>query len=337
MFTKTDIERKKLKQDTPFFKKVLAPNNEEQHLLFTLKSLGKLPEGFDGQLFLPLLEHQNPKIRCLAIKNLGKLKDEKYLTILIAFAETEENTVTRREAVSAIGRLKAESTIPMLCAFTNDADPKVVLQALRGLLYFKEHPDVKETITSLVEHPNEIIREQIEKDMVRSVPSKAAKTQNHKDSPDPLKNLMVCADVQDVLKIIPDESIHLTFTSPPYYNARDYTIFQSYNAYLDFLSDVFRETHRITKEGRFFVLNTSPVIVPRISRAHSSKRYAIPYDIHPRLTDMGWEFIDDIVWMKPEYAAKNRNGGFSNIVNPSDIKRILLLRVLWCIVRKLTS
>jgi DNA modification methylase len=50
--------------------------------------------------------------------------------------------------------------------------------------------------------------------------------------------------------------------------------------------------------------------VPRISRAHSSKRYAIPYDMHPRLTDIGWEFIDDIVWTKPDYAAKNRNGGF---------------------------
>ncbi len=310
MFTKFDIEREKLKQDTPFFKKVLTPNNEEQYLLSVLKNLGKLPAGFDGQLFVPLLEHQNPKIRCLAFKNLGKLKDEQYLTTLIAFAEVEKNTTTRREAVSAIGRLKAESTIPALSAFTNDADPKVILQALRGLLYFKEHPDVKETISALATHPNEIIREQIEKDMRNSVPPKTAKTQNHKDSPDQLKNLMVCADVQDVLKVIPDESIHLTFTSPPYYNARDYTIFQSYNAYLDFLSDIFRETHRITKEGRFFVLNTSPVIVPRISRAHSSKRYAIPYDIHPRLTEMGWEFIDDIVWMKPEYAAKNRNGGF---------------------------
>lgn len=122
--------------------------------------------------------------------------------------------------------------------------------------------------------------------------------------------MVVYADVQEALKIIPDESIHLTFTSPPYYNARDYTIYQSYEAYLDFLTAIFKETHRITKEGRFFVLNTSPVIVPRISRAHSSKRYAIPYDIHPRLTNIGWEFIDDIVWTKPDYAVKNRNGGF---------------------------
>ena len=88
------------------------------------------------------------------------------------------------------------------------------------------------------------------------------------------------------------------------------TIYESYEAYLRFLADIFREVHRITKEGRFFVLNTSPVIIPRMSRAHSSKRYAIPFDIHPILTEMGWEFIEDVVWVKPERCAKNRNGGF---------------------------
>ena len=70
------------------------------------------------------------------------------------------------------------------------------------------------------------------------------------------------------------------------------------------------QIHRATKTGRFFVLNTSPVIVPRISRQHSSRRYPIPFDIHPLLIKMGWEFIDDIVWEKPEASVKNRNGGF---------------------------
>lgn len=117
-------------------------------------------------------------------------------------------------------------------------------------------------------------------------------------------------DVVDTLRHVPDESIHLTFTSPPYYNARDYSIYQSYDEYLKFLEKVFAEVHRVTKEGRFFVLNTSPIIIPRISRAHSSKRYPIPYDIHPLLVKMGWEFIDDIVWVKPEASVKNRNAGF---------------------------
>ena len=310
MLTKTDIEHEKLKRDSPFFKAALTPTNEEQQLLFTLKNIGKLPDDFDGKLFVPLLKHHNPKIRYLAIKNVGKLKDERFLTKLVAFAKVEKNTLARREAVSAIGRLKTEKAIPHLTSFITDPDPKVVLQALRGLLYFKEQPEVKTALASLTKHPNELIREHIARELRYHDRSETSKTRDHPDCLDALKNVMVCADVQETLKVIPDESIHLTFTSPPYYNARDYTIFQSYEAYLNFLTTVFAETHRITKEGRFFVLNTSPVIVPRISRAHSSKRYAIPYDIHPRLIEIGWEFIDDIVWIKPEYAAKNRNGGF---------------------------
>jgi DNA modification methylase len=47
-----------------------------------------------------------------------------------------------------------------------------------------------------------------------------------------------------------------------------------------------------------------------MSRSHSSKRYPIPYDIHPLLIKMGWEFIDDIIWVKPEASVKNRNAGF---------------------------
>ena len=153
MLTKADIEHEKSQQDSQFFKVALAPKNEEQQLLFTLKNLGKLPDGFNGKLFMPLLKHRNPKIRCLAVKNVGKLKDETYLEKLIAFADTEKNTETRREAISAIGRLKTENAIPILARYTTDNDPKIILQALRGLLYFREHPDVKSTLVSLENIP----------------------------------------------------------------------------------------------------------------------------------------------------------------------------------------
>ena len=145
--------------------------------------------------------------------------------------------------------------------------------------------------------------------------------QKKKSEPHPfvhqfLTNIVVNGDVRDVLKNVPDESVHLTFTSPPYYNARDYSIYASYEAYLNFLAEVFKATYRITKEGRFLIVNTSPVIVPRISRAHSSKRYPIPFDMHKDLVQMGWEFIDDIIWMKPEYSVKNRIGGFQQHRKP---------------------
>ena len=308
MFAKAQIESEKLNPDSTFFKKTLAPTHEASKILYLLDNLGKLPAGFNGEVFIPLLSHPNAKIRRLAVKNVGKLKDECFLKKLSTFACNETDTLARREAVSAIGRMRSEKAIPILTQFLRDTDPKVVLQGLRALLCFKGHSEAEEALETLRKHPNEMIREHFANKEMPNVRSVAK--QNHPMSLDALKNVVVCADVQEMFKVIPDESVHLTFTSPPYYNARDYTIFQSYEAYLDFLTAVFKETHRITKEGRFFVLNTSPVIVPRLSRAHSSKRYAIPYDIHPRLTDMGWEFIDDIVWIKPEYASKNRNGGF---------------------------
>lgn len=308
MFAKTKIDSEKLNPDSTFFKEALAPAQVDSKLLYLLDNLGKLPAGFNGEVFIPLLSHPNPKIRRLAVKNVGKLKNECFLDELKTFACNEEDSLTRREAISAIGRMRSEKAIPILTQFLTDTDPKVILQGLRALLYLKGHPGVEEALSVLRDHPNEMIREHFEYE--KTTKNLNVAKQNHPKSLDALKNIIICADVQETFPVIPDESVHLTFTSPPYYNARDYTIFQSYNAYLDFLTDVFKETHRITKEGRFFVLNTSPVIVPRISRAHSSKRYAIPYDMHPRLTDMGWEFIDDIIWIKPEYAAKNRNGGF---------------------------
>ena len=308
MFAKAKIDAEKLNPDSTFFKETLVPTQVDSKLLFLLDNLGKLPAGFNGEVFIPLFSHPNPKIRRLAVKNVGKLKDECFLEKLKAFACNEEDSLTRREAISAIGRMRSEKAIPILTQFLTDTDPKVILQGLRALLYLKGHPGVEEALSILRDHPNEMIREHFEYE--KTTKNSNVAKQNHSESLDTLKNIIICADVQETFPVIPDESVHLTFTSPPYYNARDYTIFQSYKAYLDFLTDVFKETHRITKEGRFFVLNTSPVIVPRISRAHSSKRYAIPYDMHPRLTDMGWEFIDDIIWIKPEYAAKNRNGGF---------------------------
>ena len=126
-----------------------------------------------------------------------------------------------------------------------------------------------------------------------------------------LRNLIVHGDAVEALQRMPAESVHLTFTSPPYYNARDYSTFPSYEAYLDLLTDVFAGVHRATGEGRFLVVNTSPVIVPRAGRQHESHRYAIPFDLHPRLTAMGWKFIDDIIWKKPDGAAKPRNSGFA--------------------------
>ena len=284
-------------------------NQNDGTIVYALEKLGRLENGYSKEPLLSLLNNQNENIRTLSIKNLAKIGDVSLLPTFVKYARSDESTEVRRESVSAVGRLRNEKAIPVLIGFLKDNDPKVVMQAIRGLLVFSQREEVKKELKKLIDHPNELIKEVINKE-VNGVQYKSNNSQRHDDFPLPLKNTVVYGDVQKILGYVPDESIHLTFTSPPYYNARDYSIYQSYDEYLKFLENTFKEVYRVTKEGRFFVLNTSPIIIPRISRAHASKRYPIPYDIHPLLVKMGWEFIDDIVWLKPEACVKNRNAGF---------------------------
>lgn len=308
MITKEHINELKIKNRGELYK-LLQEQKNNGIILFLLEHLGRLPYGFNGECFISLLQNKDDRIRLLAIKNIGKLSSDYYLETVYRVAREDQNSQIRREAVSTIGRMRSYKAIPFLLEMLNDSDPKVLLQAIRGLLVFRSNPTVQEALKKLMTHPNEMIQSVIQKEFFGKKSLSISK-EKHGESPAFMKNVVVRGDVKDILKYVPDESIHLTFTSPPYYNARDYSIYQSYSEYLEFLADVFKEVHRITKEGRFFLLNTSPIIIPRISRQHSSKRYPIPFDIHPYLIQMGWDFIDDIVWVKPEASVKNRNAGF---------------------------
>ena len=275
--------------------------------ILVLERLGYLDKNFDKRPLIKLLSDPNDQIRYFAVKNLAKLRDFSLIDTFFYIATHDSASMVRREAVSGLGRLRDKSALPYLKKLASDKDPKVALQAIRGLLVFKNDSSVSNCLEVAKNHPNELVRDYIAKELGNR---KDVVLPKHSYVNPKLKNVIINGDVLEILPSIPEESIHLTFTSPPYYNARDYSIYSSYSEYLSFLQRVFKEIHRITKEGRFFVLNTSPIIIPRVSRTHSSKRYPIPFDIHPLLIEMGWEFIDDIIWEKPEYTVKNRIAGF---------------------------
>lgn len=306
MLTKRYLQETKEKNIREIYR--LLQDSNSHNILFILKNLGHLSDNFDENVLISLIHHANPKIRFWAIKNLGKICNSRLIDLLVDIIHTDTDSMVRREAVSSIGRMRLPQTIPQLLALLKDDDPKIVLQAIRGLLVFKEDLSISKVLRQLSTHPNEIVRSVIRQEFAEK--SQPSNQQSHSTSPDFMKNVVVHADVLKILKYVPDESIHLTFTSPPYYNARDYSIYKSYSAYLNFLSEVFNQIHRITKEGRFLVVNTSPIIIPRVSRSHASQRYPIPFDLHSRLVQNGWEFIDDIIWLKPESSAKNRNASF---------------------------
>ena len=135
----------------------------------------------------------------------------------------------------------------ILIKYLNDSDPKVILQAVRGLLIFKDDNEVKTTLIKLLNHPNEMIQEVIKKEFYNN--GSNGFDSNHAQSEDFMKNVTVHGDVREVLKFTPDESMHLTFTSPPYYNARDYSLYASYKEYLAFLEEVFKEVYRVLKKN----------------------------------------------------------------------------------------
>jgi DNA modification methylase len=140
-----------------------------------------------------------------------------------------------------------------------------------------------------------------------------------------LRNTIAMGDCEEILQDLPAESVHLVFTSPPYYNARpEYTDYITYEEYLLKLRKVIQNAHRVLAEGRFFIINISPVLVRRANRNEASRRIAVPFDVHRLFIEEEYDFIDDIIWEKPEGAgwATGRGRRFAADRNPLQYKPV---------------
>ena len=107
-----------------------------------------------------------------------------------------------------------------------------------------------------------------------------------------------------------NQKIHLTITSPPYYNVKDYVNYTDYKEYLNTLKNVFTLIYEITENGRMCCVNLSNILIQRENRNSESIRIPLAFHFVSLMEEIGWKFIEDIIWVKPEGAAKNRNGGF---------------------------
>lgn len=140
-----------------------------------------------------------------------------------------------------------------------------------------------------------------------------------------IRNTVMLGDSEDLLLDLPAESIGLIFTSPPYYNARpEYEDYISYEDYLLKMRKIIHNCHRVLAEGRFFAINVSPVLIRRTSRGAASKRIAVPFDLHRVFIEEGYDFVDDIIWEKPEGAgwATGRGRRFAADRNPLQYKPV---------------
>ena len=108
------------------------------------------------------------------------------------------------------------------------------------------------------------------------------------------------------MKELPNESVHLVVTSPPYYNAPfDFPgLFRSYDEYLDLLRDVGKELYRVLKPGRVACFVTQDVRI-------EGRLYPIVADlIRVMVYEVGFSYRDKIIWRKPEgYIRISRRSG----------------------------
>lgn|GEM_PF-226290 len=110
------------------------------------------------------------------------------------------------------------------------------------------------------------------------------------------------------------ESVTLTITSPPYWNAIDYDIhaedptesyrtrrysqgFGDYESYLEWVSGIFAKTLEKTRPGGYLAVVVGTVLLDKVA-------YPVPFDLVSRLQRVGWQFHQDIIWHKSTAGVK---------------------------------
>jgi DNA modification methylase len=160
-----------------------------------------------------------------------------------------------------------------------------------------------DAVTSLIDDNKTTRPGVVEERLLQSVKLKTETKRNSKYEVSQLRNTIAEGDAETVLDELPAHSVDLIFTSPPYFNVRpEYSDYVNYEEYLLKMRKIIQQCHRVLNEGRFFIMNTSPVLLRRASRSQASKRIAVPFDLHRIFTEEGFDFMDDIIWVKPEGA-----------------------------------
>ncbi len=254
------------------------------------------------------------------IKKLGLLKSEENLNLLISlFANNYDKIDIRREIVSSIGRQKNNKKI--FDFIKNNVFScgcmELVYQMYRTCLYKSNHDDFAKLGNEILcFFDNEVLKKMKSYHEYK----KNGKPISIVSKKQILLPTLLEGDNLTTLRKIDKESVQLIFTSPPYYNARIYSDYTSYNVYLDSMYLTLKECYRTLEPGRFIIINVSPVITKRPGREFESIRYPIHFDFHQLLVNAGFYFIDEIQWIKPESSVKNRNGGYQQTKMPLSYK-----------------
>ena len=124
-------------------------------------------------------------------------------------------------------------------------------------------------------------------------------------------NQFLCGDVLDMLKRVPDNSIHFAVTSPPYNVGKDYDNHNdkmSHQEYLDWVYKVWIETKRVLRDGGRFAINIAPTGIRDFVPIH--------HDYIEQMKKLGMKFRTEILWYKQTMLKRTAWGSFKSPANP---------------------
>jgi len=122
---------------------------------------------------------------------------------------------------------------------------------------------------------------------------------------------IITGDVLEVMSKIPDNSIHLAITSPPYNVGKDYDNHNDkmdYQEYLGWLEKVWVETKRVLVPGGRFALNIAPTGIKDFVPIH--------HDFTNQMRKIGMKFRTEIIWYKQTMLKRTAWGSFKSPANP---------------------
>jgi len=126
-----------------------------------------------------------------------------------------------------------------------------------------------------------------------------------------MEGKVICGDVLKAMKKIPDNSVHLAITSPPYNVGKDYDNHNDnmdYGKYLEWLNEVWMETQRILVLGGRFCLNIAPTGIKDFTPIH--------HDFTNQLRKLGMKFRTEIIWYKQTMLKRTAWGSWKSPANP---------------------
>ena len=123
---------------------------------------------------------------------------------------------------------------------------------------------------------------------------------------------IVWGNCLDVLKAMDSESAHLMVTSPPYYNARDYSQWDNIDDYLQDMRKIIEESYRVLDNHRAFVFNVGDITGNDHLCTRSSwgaRRIPLGAYFINIFEKAGYRFIDDFIWDKGQVESQRHKNG----------------------------